>query len=117
MDVLVSFLVFIAAAAAASLLHEVTHYLVARLCGRRARFVVGEWAVYHEMTEDGVTREDWLIQAAPLVVGVPVGVLLVVLWPVPVWALPAWYLYTLHGAVTNDFRFTTVEEERAEGEA
>lgn len=86
----------------ASALHEATHYAAARALGRRAVFVPREWAVYFE---PGGARGNLAIQGAPLVIGAVAGS--VALWwggvSIDFLFLPAWYLYTVHGALTNDF--------------
>jgi len=87
----------------ASALHELTHYLTAVAVGREARFDIREWAVLWEVEHgERIGLQDWAIVTAPIAVGLlaAAGALLAfgVIW----WLIPAWYLYTLHGAITND---------------
>lgn len=98
--------------ALASLLHELTHLAVARALGRRAEFRILEWAVYHE-TSGRVTAGDWLVQGAPLLVGVLCLPLLVYWWPVHPALVIAWLFYTFVGALTNDFDFKHEEPDSA----
>lgn len=95
-----------------SLAHEATHYLVAKLGGRNPEFSLREWAVFWRSPRDP-EPVDWAIAVAPLVVGLIGGVALLSLGMAAWWLVPAWYLYTLHGAVTNDLKLSIVEEEAA----
>lgn len=92
----------------ASALHELTHYFVAIALGRDATFVLDEWAVHYESAQTVGTAEV-IIAGAPVPVGLSVGVAALLAGVTPLWLAPAWWLYTLHGAVTNDFKFTTVQ--------
>lgn len=92
----------------ASTLHEATHYAVARALGREATFVLGEWAVFYESAERVGTAE-YAIAGAPVVVGALAGVAALLAGFSPLWLVPAWWLYSFHGAVTNDFQFQTVQ--------
>jgi len=99
------FVWMVVAVATASALHELTHYMVARLLGRRATFSVLDWAVYHESPAGGVTAGDWLVQGAPVLAGVLVLPVLVYVWPVHPAVVVAWVFYSFVGAATNDFEF------------
>lgn len=97
-------------------LHELTHYVFARLVGRPARFVVHNWphifplAVDH-MGPSEITKGDVLIHAGPLLVGAIACLVYVVLywsWPsLPVFV--GWTVYTLIG-VRNDSKFVQLDE-------
>lgn len=88
---------------ATSVAHEATHAGVAAACGRLEGFSVRRWEVdYRGQLPPG--RTEYAIASAPLVVGLAVAPLL---WwlRVPIWAWVPWGVYTLQGAITNDFAF------------
>lgn len=103
-----TFLTLLGVLLLASALHEATHYVAARLLGREAVFVFREWAVFY----DGHTppgRTEYLIAGAPVIVGIALLPAFVFLFGVNiVWLLP-WFLYTVMGAVTNDFDFESAD--------
>lgn len=108
MSALTLFLKTLTTALLASLAHEGTHYLVARVLRRRPQFALREWAVFWHAPDHAPTPGDWAIAAAPLGIGLVAGGVLVGVGA-PWWVVPGWYLYTLHGAITNDFDFDAVK--------
>ncbi len=101
-----AFLVVLGGCVVATLLHEATHYAVAWALGREVRFSVREWAVYFA---DGPARGTLLIQAAPVLVGLWAGLVSVLAWGIePLFVVP-WIVYTLWGALTNDFGFHVLD--------
>lgn len=88
----------------AAALHELTHYVVARLGGREAWI---EWAalnVRHVYPLSGPALIDRLVGVAPFAVGSVFGVSwLAVSLPISPALVVAWGVYTL-GGVPNDFR-------------
>lgn len=100
------FFVILAGCLVASILHEATHYAAARLLGREAAFSVREWAVFFAGGDRWGTR---LIQAAPLLVGTVAGLVAVLTWGVEPLLIIPWIVYTLWGALTNDFGFHVLD--------
>jgi len=101
-----AFLTILGGCLLASTLHEATHYATARALGRDAQFSLREWAVFFERGPHWGTR---LIQAAPVLIGVAAGAVAVWQWGIePLFVVP-WVVYTIWGALTNDFGFHVVD--------
>lgn len=116
MNAVVLFALILVTTAAATVAHELTHAAVAAASGR---FVAIDWravdVLYRAPDEPDATT--YAIAGAPLYVGLLAGVAALGAGYVPpVWLIPAWVLYTVFGAVTNDFDFRTAESAR-DGEA
>lgn len=102
------------AVAVAHLLHEVTHYAVALVLGRRPTIGFGLGSAFYVDHDAGavLTDGDVAIHAAPLVVGVVGAVAWVVVvgsWP-SIALAAGWVVYTLLG-VPNDLLFREVERQ------
>lgn len=108
-----TFLAILASCFGASLLHELTHLGAARWFGRRSKFDVRDWAVHWEPADDSPNVEDMTIRAAPLVVGCVLAGVALALMTVPLWLIPGWFVYTLLGALTNDFKTQYVDPDTA----
>lgn len=88
----------------AAALHEVTHYVVARLGGREAWFEWTNLNVRHVLPLGGPSVVDHAVGVAPFALGSVFGVgWLVASLPVSPALLVGWGVYTL-GGVPNDFR-------------
>lgn len=99
------FLEFLVAIGIAALLHEATHWIVARLLGRHAVFSLRDFSVNYEASLPPGPAE-YLIAGSPLFIGLPIGLVWLLLVGVP--SIPVvfgWAFYTLLGAVTQDFSF------------
>lgn len=102
------------AIAAAFVLHEATHYIIAWSFHRQPRvrwvgFAEGGVAVDHDAGEE-LNLGDWAIHAGPLVFGLVMAVSWIITvgeWP-PLWLWLGWGTYTIVGA-PNDLRFREVE--------
>lgn len=101
-----AFFVVLGACLVASMLHELTHYVAARALGREATFSVREWAVYFA---DGDVWGTRLVQAAPVLIGSVAGAGAVLLWGVEPLLVVPWAVYTIWGALTNDFGFHVLD--------
>jgi len=108
--------VFVAGLGAA-VLHELTHYGVARLAGREAWVKWRELNCYHCLPLSGPTFADYLVGAAPFVGGASaaVGWLLLGL-EITIPVVVAWGVYTLNG-IPNDFRLDPGEAPETEVDA
>jgi len=89
----------------ASIAHEATHYAVAVAVGRRPWFDVRAWEVCWPAPPDAPHSADYAVAVAPAVAGVVVGAGVLAAAGIVWWLVPGWYLYTLHGALTNDLQF------------
>ncbi len=101
-----AFLVVLGACLVASMLHEATHYVAARAIGREATFSVREWAVFFA---DGRRSGTLLVKAAPVFVGSVAGAVAVLTWGVEPLLVVPWVVYTVWGALTNDFGFHVLD--------
>jgi len=103
---LVFLIAVIGAGLLAAALHELTHWAVARLGGRRTWIVWCELNCYHELPLAGPTALDYAVGVAPFAVGSLAAVAWVLAGlEVSVPLLVAWGVYTLNG-IPNDFRLS-----------
>lgn len=107
MSAAVGALVALAAAVVAMVAHELTHILAALALGRFRTFDVRRFEVLYYMREEP-GWQAYAIAGAPLGVGLlltPLALVVDVTLPVVI----GWLIYTVEGAVTNDFQFRTLE--------
>ena len=88
----------------AAILHELTHYSVARLAGREAWIDWRELNERHVIPPGGPDLRDLAVGVSPFILGGIIGVgWLAAQLPISLPAVIAWGVYTLNG-IPNDFR-------------
>jgi len=109
MNLAITVVATVLAGIAAAVLHELTHYAVARVGGRSAWIEWVELNCYHEMPLPGPTVLDYLVGVAPFIVGGVAGVVWLAFGQAVTIPLGiAWGVYTLNG-IPNDFRIEPLD--------